>query len=683
MDRRTKLAFVLAGVLLAVALPAAVGLASDLLSNGKSAGANVEFNKSDGPRVVVGESVNFTTETPWATSGQITLQPYANFSSSGPSAVRVDSINGTWTNVSNLEVASNALTIEVNDKQTIVVSGGTDTLSYRDMSVDDGTTDFEYSGADGGTTALTVHGLPASTEIAAVDASGDVLNVTTTDGSGVATFSLPQSSHTVRLQTNDGAPSVDNSSLTPNTTAESVDDPSEITLEADIEDPDFPDDEVNASFYVDGEYVGSETLQDAGTASVTISETTAGDHSWNVQVEDAFGATSTSSNASFRIADELLVLNESSPTELVNNTSVEVRFFFDSDSEDASLVVERDADNGTVNMTGLPADDPFVVVADAPGYEPRRIYVESLTETQRVYLLPESTKSVETSFTLQDYTGAFRDSESVLLVQRALNGSWQTVQGDYFGASGDMSAILKYNTRHRLVLLNTQTGQRRVLGTYTPLSSQEVMLEVTASGEIQIQFGGPSVTVSPSARSLPDLSTVSVTSALSANGQDVLDWNVTVTYEDGSTSQTLASESYTGVGPGEFTSTLDLTNKSGGEVVVDIQWTLEDGDAGRKTVRFGVRETYRNQNSLLSVLGALTGLVPEANQGMFQGLLSVFVTLVTMFAVGSKLRASTELVGMVGVVMLAGWGTIGWLPYNAVFAAAIAWVAITGLRRGI
>ena len=192
MDRRTKISFVLVGVVLALVLPLTAGVVSDVLSGGKSAGANVEFNQSNGPRVVVGESVNFTTENPWQESNQVTLQPVANFSSPGSSSVRVERFNGTWTNLTQLEV-DNALTVDVNDKQTVTISGGADSLAYRDVTLDDGTNDFEYSGPDGGTITVTLRDLPTSTQIAAVEPSGAVLDVTTSDASGSATFARADS----------------------------------------------------------------------------------------------------------------------------------------------------------------------------------------------------------------------------------------------------------------------------------------------------------------------------------------------------------------------------------------------------------------------------------------------------------------------------------------------------------
>jgi len=474
MKRRTVLALVLVGVALSLATPA-VG---NLLSGGKDVGENVRFEKSNGPNVTVGNSFNFTTENPWKTSNQITLQPYANFSSNGETEVRAEQINGSWTNLTQLEVVSADLSISVNDKQTVVIGGDADRLAYTDMSVDDGVADFEYAGQSGSTT-LTIHDLPASTTVAAVDMdTSNVLDTTTTNAAGTAAFSsLPNSEHTVALQTTSGGPTIDDSSLTPNTTMSSVDDLDSISLQANVSDPDFPSDEINVSFYVEGSYVGSDTLQSAGTASVTISRNIANEYSWHAEAEDAYGQTDTSNSAQFLVANELSVYNESSPQTLIQsgpNTTVEVtiRFYGPDD-----LVVERTTTDGTINMSGLPADRAFVVIARADGYHDRRIYIEGLMNQQSIFLLPDSTATVYNVFTLVDRSGSYEPGSTRLIIRRALNTTsssglrWTTISGDYFGATNEHETYLRFERRYRLIIEN-QDGDRRVIGSYMASDEQ-------------------------------------------------------------------------------------------------------------------------------------------------------------------------------------------------------------------
>ena len=87
------------------------------------------------------------------------------------------------------------------------------------------------------------------------------------DGEASVTFELPQSSHTVELRTPQGGPTIDDASLEPNQTSESFNGSETINFKANVSDPDLPNDEVNMSLYIEGEYEGSDYLQSNGTAT--------------------------------------------------------------------------------------------------------------------------------------------------------------------------------------------------------------------------------------------------------------------------------------------------------------------------------------------------------------------------------------------------------------------------------
>lgn len=680
MNRRTQAVLVALGVALAVVTPAVGSAVLAVLDGGKSVGTNVAFNKSDGPRVVAGEEFNFTTENPWTEPGQITLQPYLNVSGPAGSQARLDQLNGTWTNLSNVDTAGGTLTVAVNDKQRVDISGGTDSLAYRNVTLDDGVADVVYAGPDGGTTTLTLYDVPASAEIAAVDASGDVLDVETATAGGVVTFTLAQSEHTVRLQTTAGGPTVDNSSLAPNS-SDSVDDPSAVTLEASIDDPDFPDDEVTVEFYVDGSKVGEDTLQSAGTASYTYESTVAGEHEWSVVATDAYGQSQSSATATFGTPAALTIANESAPTELVDNATVELRYYFDeTDGEDA-LIVERNTSDGTINMTGLPGDEPFVVVAEADGYYPRRIFVSSLFETQRVFLLPENKSAVSVRFELQDYSGNYPADTTVLEIQRALNGTWQTVTGDRFGATGSFPAQLRYNTRHRLIVRNVETGESRILGSFTPLTDSVETISIRAEADPTI--ASPiRTTASPSLRQLANDSSQQVRAVIADDEERLTSWEITMLYGDGGQppTQELASTSGTDPSGGELDATLNLSGRAGGTILVRMNYTLDDGRSYTDTARYRVTRLYGNQYGLLPVLGTIPTRLPGGTGGLVTSLLAVLSSVAVMGAIGTT-GASTEAIGGAGVLAFAAFAVIGWISYGPAFAAGVAWAGIAGLRR--
>lgn len=176
----------------------------------------------------------------------------------------------------------------------------------------------------------------------------------------------------------------------------------------------------------------------------------------------------------------LFVFQEQNPTQLISGSAeVRVRFFVDGSEE----VIERTVTDGTVDLSGLPSDQQFVVTVSAEGtpYTYRRIVVDSLSEQQDVYLLNQSrATTVDVEFALTDYTGQYPGSETNLFIERPItkdfdnDGSnetrYRTILGDNFGSTGQFPATLAQNERYRLRIVN-QPNQR-ILGAYTAARSE-------------------------------------------------------------------------------------------------------------------------------------------------------------------------------------------------------------------
>lgn len=463
MNRRTALALVLLGVALSVAVPAM----ANLLAGGKDAGRDVAFDSTNGPNVTVGESINFTTQNPWQEPQQITLEPYGNFSSNGDTHVRVDRWNGTWTNLSQLDVQSATLTVDPNDKPAVIVGGDADALRYREtMGVDDGQVDFVYGGTSG-TTTLTIRNLPTGTTIAAIDADNNTaLGYAVTDAQGVGTFTLDNSEHDVLLQTSDGDPVLSD----PQPEGDQREPPTELSVA--VDDPDFPQDTVTVEFYLDGSSVGTDEVDDTGRASITIPEPSRGDHSVRAVATDGYNQTS-ELTWEFGTPNEITARNVSNPSEVINGQEVTFTFY----QQDGN-VTQRTTTNGTVTLGGLDTSGDIVVTVEAPGtstapsYHTRQFVIQDISDQQNVYMLPDASTAATTlfqEFTLQDQSGNYDPSESRLIIQRGLNISggvqWKTVAGGAFGAVNEYSTFLEQDTQYRLIVEN-DAGDQRVVGDY-------------------------------------------------------------------------------------------------------------------------------------------------------------------------------------------------------------------------
>jgi hypothetical protein len=466
--------WLLLGVVLALVSGPVLGLMTgSLTSDGYEATAGVRYNASNGPEVILSEDRTVESGSPFPDANTVELGN-VTFSSSGQNVVQVDQYEGTWTNVSQLDVTGANLTINPDDKQQVTVGGDADTLRFTDVAVDDGTADFVYGGASG-STSVTISDVPTNTKIQAVDRdTGDVLDISVSDGSGEVTFEgMPNSEHTVELQSKGGGDPVISNGDPDGTIAERS---TELTV--DVEDGDFPNDEVTVEFYLDGDLVGTDTVTSNGTASVSVSNVTAGQHTWTAEATDDYGGTD-SETYDLNIPDTLYIRDEENPEELVNGTDVEVEVTFYADDE----TITRTTSDGTIDLTGLPVDQTLVATASADGWQDRRILIRDIARQQSVYLLNETTTSSSITFLLEDNTGSFSPSSSHLIVQRSMNFSetngseWQAIAGDYFAADQTFSTTLETGHRYRLVIRN-EDGDQRVLGSYTPEGDETTTLTV-------------------------------------------------------------------------------------------------------------------------------------------------------------------------------------------------------------
>lgn len=175
----------------------------------------------------------------------------------------------------------------------------------------------------------------------------------------------------------------------------------------------------------------------------------------------------------------LFVYNESAPSELIDNSAnLRIRFF----TEGSSDVVERSVTDGTVDLSGLPPDERLIVTVKESdsNYTYRRTVIESLSEQQEVYLLPESQDSVDVEFDLTDYSGNYPTGSTLLFLEKPISKDfdgdgdeetqYQVITGDTFGPSGSFPATLEQNERYRLRIQNLPN--QRVLGGFTATRSE-------------------------------------------------------------------------------------------------------------------------------------------------------------------------------------------------------------------
>ena len=264
---------------------------------------------------------------------------------------------------------------------------------------------------------------------------------------------------------------------------------SPVELSINVSDADFgtvQGDSVDVTFYdaAGDSQIGTDTVTGNGTATTNWGTLEGGNNSWYAVATDSYGNEVTSQTFTFNAPSTLRLLNESDPDQLVTtNSEVEVTFF------SGEQVITRTTTDGTVDLTGLPADETFTVQVEANGYVTRQAVIQGIVEQQNIYLLPESVESVATRFTIDDPTGQFATSNTRIAVKKPItkNGSteYEIVASDIAGEGG-YATILQQDQRYLLEVTNTETGNTRSLGPYVATEAQTVNLRIEA---LDFQFG--------------------------------------------------------------------------------------------------------------------------------------------------------------------------------------------------
>lgn len=653
-DRRT---LIIIAIVLALLLPAGYAIAASVQWHSPGTTTS-HYDAPSGPSI--SESAD------WSPTSQVPIRDgvvdfgVVEFRGSGEATV------STWSEEKiSIEDISTASTLEIHEhtKQRVDVSG-IDSITFSEVDLHDDTV-TEISTVGSG--EITIYGLPDEAVVLNVDGDEQIADSTADS----TTVSVDGETDIRLYHTRD--PDLTD----PQPTDGEVVSEAEINFSVHVDDPDFDadgGDSVTVDFYVivDGEetFVGSDTVTSSERATATWDDPIGGNHEWYAEAEDDYSNSDSIAPQKFGAPDTLRIYNETAPTQLVDEVEVELRFFLRDDTN----ITTRTTNTGEIDMTGLPAGEQFIVVANADGYDPRRIYIRSLAESQQVYLLPDSADRVEIKFMLEDYTGDFPRADSVLEVQRALDDEWRTVQGDFFGATGGWEATLQRNIRHRLVIVNTETGDTKPLGDFTPVRASEETVEVDVGADIPIQEQLEQIVLLNNVNRVPATSGVPVSVAIREGEYAIESWEAEFRLDGENGTETLTT--ITGTGPTTIEEDFDLTNESG-TLAIDVTLETEDGRTVQDTMTLAVGEHFDNPHSLVGVLSAFGEIMPSGAQTMVAFLSTVLVT----GAVASTTRASTEMNGLVALGTLAVFSLIGWIGMGVFFATLVAVVAMAALRR--
>lgn len=468
--------------MLAALIPQAAMVLAGFLDNAYPTSGDPTYQaSSSGPEVTLGgTNPDVESGNPFPDGNTIEFNTSAGnitFSSSGSTSATLDGITGTYTNLSSLDVSSNTLTVDPEDKPKIDVSGDADHLDFGEPELDDGTVDFSYGGSSGQTT-VTLRGLPSDTKVRAVDAGTDDLMVGgSTDGNGEITLTLDNSDHDVLLKSSNGDPELSN----PDPDGAQSTFPSSLSVE--VGHVDYPGEEVQVDFTMDGNSVGSDNVtSDGNRASVSINPDR-GTHDVTATATDSVGDT-TSLSWSFSTPENITVKNVKAPHETLNGRTLNFTFF----EKDGSEIKDGSTSNGIINMENFNLSEDIIVEVEDTNdeFQTTMTIIEDITQQSSIYMLNTTAAAGETNdtlFVLDDQTGGrFADNDPRAFVQKPINESsdsqpkWKTVYADQFGSDG-VQMLLEHEQRYRVIVKNNQNDQR-VVGKYVADQDQTITLEV-------------------------------------------------------------------------------------------------------------------------------------------------------------------------------------------------------------
>jgi hypothetical protein len=484
------------------------------------------------------------------------------------------------------------------------------------------------------------------------------------------------------IKLNTSEPSLSN----PQPSASETVNESPVQLNISVSDADFPTsqgDSVTVEFTNEdtGSTIGIDTLTSNGTATATFDSPQGGANNWSATATDSYGNTVSSQTFTFNAPSELEIRDEESPETLLTDANVTIEFY--PQGADRSDVVTRPATDGTVDMTGLDVDSDFIAVAKADGYANRRIYVESLIETQEIYLLNESSDTVDIQFELEDFSGEYQQDSSVLIVEREINGQMTPVQGDFFGATGRWEATLKRDTRHRIRIKNLDSGKERTLGPFTPQTSGVQTVTVEPDGAVQLNPEFSQVSAQPALGVIPAEDQAIFGVEIEEGDEMINSYSIEVRHMDeNGTATTLATRTGTGASVEEFT--LNLTGLQG-QVIANVD---VETDSGTRSVVVSreIRESYPGADGLLGGLlevGTGLGVGEESGASGASSMAAFFLSVLVTGAVARQTSASADLTGLTALGSLTAFAIIGWLSMQVLFAVAVAFAGALTLRRGI
>jgi len=334
------------------------------------------------------------------------------------------------------------------------------------------------------------------------------------------------------------------------------------------------------------------------------------------------------------------VMTQELITQTDNGTDINVTVQFFGDD---GAVQQRTTSDGTIDMTGLPAEQRFAVTVEAGDeYVQRQAIIPSILDQQAAYLLPQDVNitTVEPRFILEDPSNQFDTERSEIVLERPIetdNGTdFVAVAGDRVGING-YDVILERDQRYRVIVTDPDSGARREIGEFTPTQSEQVTLTVQ-----DVEFD-----------SVSEVSGLDWTARLVENENDANE--VEFIYRDGLDTEDLQYAIYE---RGNESNVLVSGSADGNVTVSEIVPPGEEN-----TVWVVEWEATRTSGETLEATRPVSSdQLPVGPEGLPQNWQTI-IAMIVLIAVAGLFGAANPGVGGIAVAAVGGvFFLLGWLP---------------------
>lgn len=314
-----------------------------------------------------------------------------------------------------------------------------------------------------------------------------------------------------------------------------------VFLSVDVNDSDFPDDEVNVSWWnaANDNLIVSRTPTSNGTSTSAWDNVPRGYNTYYITATDQAGNQVTDGNYRFKTPGQLTFYDAGNGNQITQ--AIDVRITGPNTQE---TITVSDGTFEWEDKTDL-QDTEYQVQVSSSGFATQTFTIQDVALSHNIYL---TSTIQDITYELNDNSGEFPGTDTILKIAEDItsNGTVTNLTAqNYFGADNSATFQLEQGNTYELYVENTASGDGRHVGTYTVPASSDTQT-ITIGRSVGADWRINDATASPSGGTVVD-----------GDGGETLEINITdmdgndvinVSFYNATTDNRIASQEVSGSG---------------------------------------------------------------------------------------------------------------------------------------